>query len=184
MQATILISHEFLGDISGQVVGRGQGIASHAEGDAHSQHMRVTLVLPLKTNTASRTAESITQPHIWPGRYPLNLGSRSIKLEPRSLVHPRESSMRYPTLRMFVWSNSVSPVSPRKACRVNSPYGNCISDISRFSNTNVLVVLSVDDLPFHTYGTGPSSLGDRQRFFTLGISFDINHGLCQSFFHG
>lgn len=75
MQATILTSHEFLGEISGQVVGRGQEIASHAEGDARSQRMRVTLVLPLKTNTASRTAKSTTQPHIWPGRYPLNLGS-------------------------------------------------------------------------------------------------------------
>jgi hypothetical protein len=65
MQATILVSHESLREI-----------ASHAEDDARSQRMRVTLVPPLKTNTASRTIKSIPQPHIYPGRHPLNLGSK------------------------------------------------------------------------------------------------------------
>jgi hypothetical protein len=58
------------------VIGRGPGIASHAEDDARSQRMRVTVVLQLRTTTASRTGKSILQPHICPGRYPLNPGSK------------------------------------------------------------------------------------------------------------
>lgn len=76
MQATILSSHESHGKIPVQVIGRGPGIASHAMDDARSQRIRMTLVLPLETKTASHTARSIPQPHICPGRSPLNLGSK------------------------------------------------------------------------------------------------------------
>lgn len=50
-------------------------------------------------------------------------------------------------------------------------------DISRFPDTNVLVVLSVDDLPLYTHGAKPSSLSDRRGFFALTSPFHTNHEL-------
>jgi hypothetical protein len=55
--------------------------------------------------------------------------------------------------------------------------------MSRFPDTDVLVVLSVDNLPLYTYGAEPSSLCDGRRFLTLDSPFNTNHELQHSFFH-
>jgi hypothetical protein len=94
MQATILIGHESPGDNPAQMIGQGPRIASHAEDDARSQRTRLTLVVPLRTTTASRTSDlSLNLTSVLADICSI-LARSLIKLEPRPLLSSRESSTR------------------------------------------------------------------------------------------